>query len=115
MGSTGNGNFGDYRPSGEARCDQRIDVALEEVARSPYFQQHGTVPPTGTAVILQQSLVAGRLTVVDVSGSVVGLLPTLYHYVIVCFGRGYTFDGFITGSRSGNIPSVSVSLVPSRS
>lgn len=115
MGSTGEGKFGDYKPSGEPRCDQRIDVALEEVARSGYFQQHGMVPPTGTVVILQQTLNGGRLTVTDTSGAVVGLLPTSYHYLIVCFGRGYAFDGFVTGSRPGIVPSISVSLVPSRS
>jgi hypothetical protein len=115
MGSSGTGNFGDYTPTGEPRCDRRIDAALEEVALGAFFSERKDVPHAGERVRLRDRPEAGRLVVEETASRlVVGLLPTSLNYLIVCFTRGYQYEGFVTASRLDPIPSVQISLVPLR-
>lgn len=116
MGSSGTGTFGDYTPTGQPRCDNRIDTALEEIAWCEFFSSQHAVPQPGAPLRLRNTPQSGRLMVEDVaSGFAVGLLPTSYNYLIICFTRGYAYDGFVTASRTTPIPSIQISLVPVRS
>jgi hypothetical protein len=120
MGSSGTGNLSDYSgggsgtggggqggSSGHDRCETSIEEQLEEVAVSPYMTSHGGVPPVGTPVSLK---LGKRLEVMDAIGTVIGFLPTQYHYLIQCIGQGFVYDGSVIKSAAGAVPAVLVSL-----
>jgi hypothetical protein len=113
MGSTGKNNFGDYAPAagGTTKCENSVDAELEDVARQSYFRAHG-VPPARTLVRLRPRTSAGRMVVEDMSGIAIGNLPTSFHYLAVCQGSGYSYEGEVTLSRASKIPVVEVHLDP---
>lgn len=136
MGSGGSGNFTDYpgskggkpnggkkgggggggggKPEEPNKCADPInDLALEDVATSPYFTKHNAVPPVKTKVRIRKKLVSGRIAVETVSdGEVVGNIPTMYNYLRKCLEKGWTYDGQVVDSSAGKLPKVKVSLVP---
>ncbi len=125
MGSTGSGSFSDYsgsRPkegndgaggggaSGDDRCERAFACALEEIEHCDYFTVNGNVPPTGTALSIEQR---GRLFAVDASGQTIGALPTRFNYLADCMSAGFTYAGRVTASASGSVASVSADFAPS--
>ena len=115
MGSSGTGQFGNYSAPEARQCDAPVDAGLEEVARSGYYQRHKRPPPAGQAVRLNPSPVDGRLVVNDVQGGeTIGLVPTRLNYLLVCIGKGFTYDGEVVESKGGAVPSVRVRLEPHR-
>lgn len=140
MGSSGTGRFTDYpgTPSGSSKTgsgngsgeggqsgdgggvsktDQCLrvieNVALEEVARSAYFNAHKSLPPTGTAVAVRSSLVGGRIAVETIPAlELVGLLPTEYNYLLQCMKQGYKYPGKVVSTTSKPVPVVRVDLEP---
>jgi len=113
MGSTGKNKFGDYAPApgGTTKCENSVDAELEDVARQNYFGTNG-VPPPQTPVRLRNGTTSGRLVVEDMTGVAIGNLPTSFHYLAVCQGRGYSYEGEVTLSRASKIPVVEVHLEP---
>jgi hypothetical protein len=113
MGSTGSNTLGDYSPSSTTKCDDSLDVALEEVARLEFFVQSNRVPAKGTLVRLRSGKQSKRLVVEETStGLAIGNMPTRLHYLVLCQERGYSFEGEVTLSRSGKVPVVEVHLDP---
>lgn len=124
MGSTGSGSFSDYpgsRPkggdqgaggggaSGDDRCARAFSCALEEVEHCDYFSANGDVPPTNTALSIEQR---GRLFAVDASGQTVGALPTRLNYLADCIAAGFTYEGRVNTSASAPAASVNVDFAP---
>lgn len=117
MGSSGTGNLSDYSgrgsggsqggSSGSNKCENPVEEQLEEVATSPYMSNKGAVPPAGTDVTLN---FAKRLEVMDLTGLVIGYLPTQYHYLIQCIGQGFVYKGTVVTSATGAVPAVLVRL-----
>jgi hypothetical protein len=139
MGSIGTGKFTDYPGSagghpgkgqkgkggggrggggggGGDRCDLAIhNLALDEVATSEYFRNHGHAPRTGTQVRVRGKLVGSRIAV-ETSGAdeVVGYMPTEYNYLRQCMSRGYKYEGNVASSLGGLLPQVTVDLTPTK-
>ena len=130
MGTTGSGRFEDYRPEqdprrssgggreGEGRgatdpCREELLLSLEDVARSPYYTSHSSVPGLGESVSLAPPLDQGRLAVRTAAGEIIGYLPTRLNFVASeCFPRSVTYDGAVTDSALAPVPSVGVRLSP---
>jgi hypothetical protein len=117
MGSTGSGRFSDYSStpnsnsgggasggtSGTDRCRQAFSCALEEVAQCQFFSSSGAPPRSGTELRI---VLNGRLFAVDTNGVQVGALPTRFNYLAACITSGIQYQGVVTGSTSGPLPSV---------
>lgn len=113
MGSTGTGNFGDYRPSGATRCDQPIDAELEDVAQSEYVTSMKAVPKVGALVRLRPTLSNGRIVAEDSqTAKVIGSLPTRYNYLLLCLTKGYGYEGSVSASATRPLHAVDVHLDP---
>jgi hypothetical protein len=113
MGSTGTGNFGDYKTGAQSgtRCDASLDTDLEDVSTMPYFAATGAVPVPGTAVRLRSTPVNQRLVVEEVpTNQIIGALPTSYNYLLLCIGKGYQYAGTISASGLVPIPSIDIHL-----
>ena len=131
MGSTGTGNFSDYSGSqgggtggggsggaqgggnqNEDRCLELIkEVRIQEVERSEYYLNHESVPRNGTQVVVQATLVDGRIAVETKSGKeVIGVLPTKLNYLRRCIEQGYSYSGEVVESKAGLVPSLRVDL-----
>lgn len=114
MGSSGTGNFGDYRQTGGqsgTRCDASLDAELEDVATMPYFVGTNAVPKAGAAVRVREDVLNKRLVVEDVgTGQVIGNLPTSYNYLLLCIGKGYRYEGTVSASGLRPVPSIDVHL-----
>ncbi len=113
MGSTGGNTFGNYAPAGPTKCEQVIEVPLEDVARLDYFRSSKSVPSEGVDVRVRNEMHNGRLIVEDLAGTPIGNLPTIYNYLILCMKEGYGYQGTVTNSATVPFPSVEVSLEPS--
>jgi hypothetical protein len=113
MGSTGENTFSDYAQSGTTRCDDSIDASLEDVGRLDYFSVSAKIPKKGTRVRLRAGIHAGRLVVEEyTTHTAIGHLPTRFHYLALCQKNGYSYEGEITSSRAGRVPTVEVHLDP---
>jgi hypothetical protein len=113
MGSSGNGSFGDYKPSTtEDLCYREIkSVPLDEVSRSPYYQINNTVPPIMGEVHVLEELHNKRIAVESVEdGLIIGYLPTRFSYLLSCMKRGIRYVGNIDYSNDQPIPKVTVNL-----
>ena len=113
MGSSGSGQFGNYAPTEEPKCEKPLEFDLEEVGRSEFYSRTRKVPTPGTAVHLAPLPVDKRLVVIE-SGSdaTLGLVPTKLNFLLACMGRGFRYSGEVVESRGGKVPSVKVRLAP---
>lgn len=118
MGSAGTGRLTDYSQagagvgggaSGEDKCAVPIQEQLEEVARCQYYQDHNTVPPTGTKLMV---VISNRVGVETESFELVGYLPTKYNYIASCIRSGYRYAGVIEASTDVHVPAVLIRLTP---
>ena len=110
MGSSGTGNFGDYKPTG-TRCDESIDTELEDVATMPFYNPTKKLPTSGVAVRVRADPFDGRLVVEDVaSGLALGNLPTSYNYLILCIKKGYRYEGTVSAASPRPVPTIDVHL-----
>jgi hypothetical protein len=134
MGSRHSGRFPDFPPSrrkggggpsggpggrgpeeGDDRCSRDLlDIPLEEVGRSEFFNAHQSLPGVGTSVRLRQTLLGPRLSVDTEAGESVGFLPTAYNYLVSCVRRGFSYAGKVTSSTLKPVPSVRVNLYAQR-
>jgi hypothetical protein len=96
---------------GRNKCREPItNVALDEVARSPYFTTNNRIPPVGTTVSVRKTLVQGRVAVVSAADEVIGYLPVEYNYLRRCGEQGFSYTGDVVLSASRPIPTVRVTL-----
>jgi hypothetical protein len=119
MGSTGSGNFTDYKSSnsnsgqggdsGEDRCTKAFNSSLEDVQACQYFIAHGNIPPINTNVNVV--FIAPRLAVTDASGLCIGYLPTKFNYLKSCMNDNFNYSGIVSRSSLNPIPFVSVDIV----
>lgn len=119
MGSTGSGNFSDYKrnigkadqggDSGNDRCSKAFNSSLEEVQTCQYFTTHGVVPPIGTEVNV--NFISPRLAVTDSNGLCIGYLPTSFNYLKTCMDDNFNYEGIVSSSSNNPLPFVSVDIV----
>ncbi len=120
MGSAGTGRLTDYSQagatagggggaSGEDKCAEPIQEQLEEVARCQYYQDHKTVPPSGTPLTV---VISNRVGVETEQLELVGYLPTRYNYIASCIRSGYRYSGVIEASTDVHVPAVLIRLTP---
>lgn len=128
MGSSGSSNFSDYtetprKPlppqgkrtgvsggsSGEDPCDKAITTSLEDVGLSDYFKKRGTVPPQGTAIVIE---LRKRIVAVTRSGESIGNLPTKFNYLAQCMQAGRKYTGNVQSSAAGLLPRVNIDAAP---
>ena len=113
MGSAGTGSFGDYKPGqNEDRCLENLfNITLEEVALCEYFEINKDIPPFMTQVKVKNQLHNGRVALETIErNEIIGLLPTIYSYIISCIRRGYRYEGKVTFSSTSPIAKVMVDL-----
>jgi hypothetical protein len=129
MGSTSSGTFKNYPPTatkkggsggpqgggpGGDHCAQELlNVRLEEVGRSAYFQARNAVPNTGIPVNLRTARLGPRLSIDTADGQSIGFLPTEFNYLVVCMKKGFSYSGEVTASSLQPVPSVRINLRPS--
>ena len=123
MGSTGTGHLSDYSDYKHAQpgvtggkdtvyiCDRAVATSLEDVATSDYLKKYGSVPATGTPVIIT---VNKRIVAVDDKGNTIGNLPTEYNYLLGCLQEGYQYEGQVTDSYDTPLPSVNIAVTPQK-
>lgn len=129
MGSSGSGQFGNYRPGGsgagaggsggiggggkpENECPEIIEhIKIEDVGTSEYCMEVGGLPQVGAMVTVRKTLYKGRLVIqADDNSKVIGNLPTAYNSLLICLKRGMNYSGAIDSSGSSPIPYVVVTL-----
>lgn len=119
MGSTGSGNFSDYKrnisnpnqggDSGQDRCAKAFNSSLEEVQNCQYFTTHAIVPPIRTSVNI--IFISPRLAVTDSTGLCIGYLPTSFNYLKTCMDDNFNYEGIVSSSSNNSLPFVSVDIV----
>ncbi len=135
MGSTGYGTFGNYRPGGigggggaglgggagiggvagggaEQSCPKEVvNIKLEDVATSEYYQKRSAVPSAGAKVRLRSELHCGRLVVeLEETGEILGNMPTQYHSLLLCMKKGLHYTGEVSSSGLQPIPFIIIHL-----
>lgn len=115
MGSSGIGNFGNYRgdsnPSKDMCTMERKNIGLEEVGRCEYFDTNEVVPPIMEAVILSDQLKNGRLVILsESSGEEIGFLPSSHSNLLACMRKGFSYRGNVIYSTTRPFPRVDVDL-----
>ncbi|KGR83734.1 hypothetical protein CD30_19385 [Ureibacillus massiliensis 4400831 = CIP 108448 = CCUG 49529] len=115
MGSVGNGEFGrinDAKNYNEERClRELLEVDLQDVANSEYFNSEGEVPEIFSIIHLGKKLKNGRVQVILTDDeSEIGLLPTQYNYLHTCIARGHKYSGTIVYSENAIFPKIVVNL-----
>jgi hypothetical protein len=118
MGSTGSGNFSDYKStnsnsgqggeSGQDRCTKAFNSSVEEVQNCQYFNTNKTVPPVNTTVNIV--FINPRLAVTDSNGSCIGYLPTKFNFLKSCMDDNFIYQGIVSSSSNNPIPFVSVDI-----
>jgi hypothetical protein len=111
MGSTGSGQFSDYRPGGEEgagegqaglpaqdRCSRSFSVVLEDVEHSDYFSRTLALPRTGTRLTIEMRK---RIMALNEAGESVGSLPTSMNYLAECLNSNFRYVGTVTTSTPG--------------
>lgn len=91
MGSTGTGNFSDYKnfsraikgitgaDDSEDKCALAFSTFIEDVDTCEYYSKKGTLPAVGTEVCIDFKV---RLVVKSNDGLIIGYLPTKYRQLL---------------------------------
>lgn len=122
MGSTGSGNFSDYKnfpgaikgvtgaDDSEDKCALAFSSLIEDVDTCEYYRIKGTLPTVGTEVYIDFKV---RLVVKSNDGLIIGYLPTKYNYLRNCIMKGFTYTGVVSNASSTPINTVVVDITPS--
>ena len=106
MGSTGTGNFSDYKnfsraikgitgaEDSEDKCALAFSTFIEDV---------------GTEVCIDFKV---RLVVKSNDGLIIGYLPTKYNYLRYCIVKGFAYTGVVSNVSSTPINTVIVDITP---
>ena len=121
MGSTGTGNFSDYKnfpraikgitgaDDSEDKCALAFSTLIEDVDTCEYYSKKGVHPAVGTEVYVDFKV---RLVVKSNDGLIIGYLPTKYNYLRYCIGKGFTYTGVVSVASSMPINTVVVDITP---
>ena len=121
MGSTGTGNFSDYKKfpraikgvtgadDSEDKCALAFSTLIEDVDTCEYYSKKGTLPAIGTEVYVDFKV---RLVVKSNDGLIIGYLPTKYNYLRNRHHRGFTYTGVVSNVSSTPINTVIVDITP---
>ena len=122
MGSTGTGNFSDYKKfpraikgvtgadDSEDKCALAFSTLIEDVDTCEYYRKKGKLPAVGTEVYVEFNV---RLVVISNDGLIIGYLPTKYNYLRYCIVKGFTYTGVVSNVSSTPINTVVVDITPS--
>ena len=122
MGSTGTGNFSDYKnfpraikgitgaDDSEDKCALAFSTLIEDVDTCEYYSKKGTLPSVGIEVNIDFKV---RLVVKSIDGLIIGYLPTKYNYLRYCIVKGFTYTGVVSVASSTPINTVVVDITPS--
>ena len=122
MGSTGTGNFSDYKKfpraikgvtgadDSEDKCALAFSTLIEDVDTCEYYSKKGTLPAIGTEVYIDFKV---RLVAKSNDGLIIGYLPTKYNYLRNCIVKGFTYTGVVSVASSMSINTVVVDITPS--
>lgn len=122
MGSTGTGNFSDYKnfsraikgitgaDDSEDKCALAFSTFIEDVDTCEYYSKKGTLPAVGTKVCIDFKV---RLVVKSNDGLIIGYLPTKYNYLRYCIKKEFTYTGVVSNVSSTPINTVIVDITPS--
>lgn len=121
MGSTGTGNFSDYKnfsraikgitgaEDSEDKCALAFSTFIEDVDTCEYYSKKGTLPAVGTEVCIDFKV---RLVVKSNDGLIIGYLPTKYNYLRYCIVKGFAYTGVVSNVSSTPINTVIVDITP---
>ena len=121
MGSTGTGNFSDYKKfpraikgvtgadDSEDKCALAFSTLIEDVDTCEYYSKKGTLPAIGTEVYIDYKV---RLVAKSNDGLIIGYLPTKYNYLRHCIVQGFTYTGVVSNVSSTPINTVIVDITP---
>ena len=121
MGSSGTGNFSDYKnfpraikgntgaDDSEDKCALAFSTFIEDVDTCEYYSKKGTLPAVGTEVYIDFKV---RLVVKRNDGLIIGYLPTKYNYLRYCIVKGFTYTGVVSNVSSTPINTVIVDITP---
>lgn len=122
MGSTGTGNFSDYKnfpraikgvtgaDDSEDKCALAFSTLIEDVDTCEYYRKKGALPAVDTEVYVDFNV---RLVVKSNDGLIIGYLPTKYNYLRNCIVKGFTYTGIVSVASSTPINTVVVDITPS--
>lgn len=121
MGSTGTGNFSDYKKfpraikgvtgadDSEDKCALAFSTLIEDVDTCEYYRKKGALPAVGTEVYVDFKV---RLVVKSNDGLIIGYLPTKYNYLRNCIVKSFTYTGVVSVASSTPINTVVVDITP---
>lgn len=121
MGSTGTGNFSDYKnfsraikgitgaDDSEDKCALAFSTFIEDVDTCEYYSKKGTLPAVGTEVCIDFKV---RLVVKSNDGLIIGYLPTKYNYLRNCIVKDFKYTGVVSNVSSTPINTVIVDITP---
>ena len=121
MGSSGTGNFSDYKnfsraikgitgaDDSEDKCALAFSTFIEDVDTCEYYSKKGTLPAVGTEVCIDFKV---RLVVKSNDGLIIGYLPTKYNYLRNCIVKDFKYTGVVSNVSSTPINTVIVDITP---
>ena len=121
MGSTGTGNFSDYKnfpkaikgvtgaDDSEDKCALAFSTLIEDVDACEYYNKKRILPAVGTEVYIDFKV---RLVVKSNVGLIIGYLPTKYNYLRNCILKGFTYIGVVSNVSMTPINTVLVDITP---
>ena len=121
MGSSGTGNFSDYKnfpraikgltgaDDSEDKCALAFSTLIENVDTYEYYSKKGVLPAVGAEVYIDFKV---RLVVKSNDGLIIGYLPTKYNYLRYCIVKGFTYTGVVSNVSSTPINTVIVDITP---
>ncbi|MCI7070647.1 hypothetical protein [Bacteroides pyogenes] len=121
MGSTGSGNFSDYKNFSKARkgvtgsedsidkCALAFSTLVEDVDACDFYIKNGKLPTVGDIVSVEFNV---RLIVTAEDGTIIGYLPTEYNYLRNCIAKGFTYFGRVSVVGTTPINTVVVDIIP---
>lgn len=121
MGSTGSGNFSDYKGYSQAekgttggfdkldQCSLAFSDFLEDVETCDYYLKYGKLPPKNTVVSI---VFDKRMVAKDEKGLIIGYLPTKYNYLRACIAGNYVYEGIINAVLTSPVKAVSIAITP---
>ncbi|RPJ05124.1 MAG: hypothetical protein EHM28_12735 [Spirochaetaceae bacterium] len=93
------------------RCEMAFSADLESVGECPYYLNNQALPPAGTRVIIN---LGARVCIQSEDGVLLGYLPAIYNYLVMCISSGYMYSGTIASASFAPHVAVRVDIAPVR-
>lgn len=104
MGSSGSGNFGNYREQYKRECPKEIVINVEDFEQSSYYAKYSNPPAISSKVYIGTQLVNKRLVLIDKATQLeIGNVPISYNYIFnSCILEGINYEGKVM--HVGTVP-----------